>query len=70
MKPKKQELSTELQMLKRIRSCIEEIEDNEAEVERLKLQKQREKELEKEVIKQEPVVLQRKPKKRSYGMEL
>ena len=66
MKPKKQELSAELQMLKRIRSCIEEIEDNEAEVERLKLQKQREKELEKE----EPVVLQRKPKKRSYGMEL
>lgn len=70
MKPKKQELSAELQMLKRIRSCIEEIEDNEAEVERLKLQKQREKELEKEVIKQESVVLQRKPKKRSYGMEL
>lgn len=70
LKPKKQELATELQMLKKIRSCIEEIEDNEAEVERLKLQKQREKELEKEVIKQEPVVSQRKPKKRSYGMEL
>ena len=70
LKPKKQELATELQMLKKIRSCIEEIEDNEAEVDRLKLQKQREKELEKEVIRQEPAVPQRKPKKRSYGMEL
>ena len=36
LKPKKQELAIELQMLKKIRSCIEEIEDNEAEVERLK----------------------------------
>ncbi len=68
LKQKKQELAAELQMLKKISSCIEEIEYDEAE--RLKVQKEREKELEKEVIRQEPVVPQRKPKKRSQGMEL
>lgn len=70
LKPKKQELATELQMLKKIRSCIEEIEDNEAEVERLRIQRLREEELKKQVMKQEPIVPQRKSKKRSYGMEL
>lgn len=68
LKPRKQELAAELQILKKIRSCIEEIEYDEAE--RLKFQKEKEKELEKEVVRQEPVVPQRKPKKRSQGMEL
>ena len=56
LKQKKQELAAELQMLKKISSCIEEIEYDEAE--RLKVQKEREKELEKEVIRQEPIVAQ------------
>lgn len=70
LKLKKQELAAELQMLKKIRNCIEEIEDMEAQAERLRIQRLREEELKKQVIRQEPVVQQRKPKKRSYGMEL
>lgn len=71
MKSKKEEMRTELQMLRKIKGCIEEIEKEESVIYNPVIQSQVDnKNVQAEEPRKEPVVPKRKPKTHSHEMEL